>query len=89
MLFLIVILFNMYLRFCELSFRATVHFSLNHSFSFLEVILRINIWSHLQPCRFAAQCKRAGCTFYHPTAAVPPRHALKWTKAQSRSARRL
>uniref|UniRef100_A0A3P9K0C9 Zinc finger CCCH domain-containing protein 14 n=1 Tax=Oryzias latipes TaxID=8090 RepID=A0A3P9K0C9_ORYLA len=44
---------------------------------------------HPKPCRFAAQCKRAGCTFYHPTAAVPPRHALKWTKAQSRSARRL
>uniref|UniRef100_A0A3B3CIL2 Zinc finger CCCH domain-containing protein 14 n=1 Tax=Oryzias melastigma TaxID=30732 RepID=A0A3B3CIL2_ORYME len=38
---------------------------------------------HPKPCRFAAQCKRAGCTFYHPTAAVPPRHALKWTKAQS------
>uniref|UniRef100_A0A1A7Y7G6 Zinc finger CCCH domain-containing protein 14 n=2 Tax=Iconisemion striatum TaxID=60296 RepID=A0A1A7Y7G6_9TELE len=38
---------------------------------------------HPKPCRFATQCKRAGCTFYHPTAAVPPRHALKWTKAQS------
>ncbi|CAN9507386.1 unnamed protein product [Ophioblennius macclurei] len=38
---------------------------------------------HPKPCRFAAQCKRAGCTFYHPTSAVPPRHALKWTKAQS------
>ncbi|XP_061562897.1 zinc finger CCCH domain-containing protein 14 isoform X2 [Cololabis saira] len=38
---------------------------------------------HPKPCRFAAQCKRAGCTFYHPTTAVPPRHALKWTKAQS------
>lgn len=38
----------------------------------------------LQPCHFAAQCKRAGCTFYHPTTSVPPRHALKWTKAQSR-----
>lgn len=37
-----------------------------------------------QPCRFAAQCKRAGCTFYHPAKSVPPRHALKWTKAQSR-----
>ncbi|XP_047243055.1 zinc finger CCCH domain-containing protein 14 [Girardinichthys multiradiatus] len=35
---------------------------------------------HPKPCRFAAQCKRAGCTFYHPTTAVPPRHALKWTK---------
>ncbi|XP_044025667.1 zinc finger CCCH domain-containing protein 14 isoform X5 [Siniperca chuatsi] len=30
-----------------------------------------------------AQCKRAGCTFYHPTTSVPPRHALKWTKTQS------
>lgn len=38
---------------------------------------------HPKPCRFAAQCKRVGCTFYHPTTAVPPRHALKWTKAQS------
>ncbi|XP_045917134.1 zinc finger CCCH domain-containing protein 14 isoform X3 [Micropterus dolomieu] len=38
---------------------------------------------HPKPCRFAAQCKRAGCTFYHPTTAVPPRHALKWTKVQS------
>ncbi|KAM9703607.1 zinc finger CCCH domain-containing protein 14 isoform 1-T1 [Menidia menidia] len=38
---------------------------------------------HPKPCRFAMQCKRAGCTFYHPTTAVPPRHALKWTKAQS------
>ncbi|XP_007552970.1 zinc finger CCCH domain-containing protein 14 [Poecilia formosa] len=35
---------------------------------------------HPKPCRFATQCKRAGCTFYHPTTAVPPRHALKWTK---------
>ncbi|KAM3860947.1 zinc finger CCCH domain-containing protein 14 [Diretmus argenteus] len=39
---------------------------------------------HPKPCRFAAQCKRAGCTFYHPTTSVPPRHALKWTKSQSR-----
>ncbi|XP_013874915.1 zinc finger CCCH domain-containing protein 14 [Austrofundulus limnaeus] len=38
---------------------------------------------HPKPCRFATQCKRAGCTFYHPTTVVPPRHALKWTKAQS------
>ncbi|XP_041726008.1 zinc finger CCCH domain-containing protein 14 isoform X3 [Coregonus clupeaformis] len=38
---------------------------------------------HPKPCRFGAQCKRAGCTFYHPTASVPPRHALKWTKAQN------
>ncbi|XP_071394086.1 zinc finger CCCH domain-containing protein 14 isoform X1 [Centroberyx affinis] len=38
---------------------------------------------HPKPCRFAAQCKRAGCTFYHPTTAVPPRHALKWTKTQT------
>ncbi|XP_053087728.1 zinc finger CCCH domain-containing protein 14 [Pangasianodon hypophthalmus] len=38
---------------------------------------------HPKPCRFAAHCKRAGCTFYHPPASVPPRHALKWTKAQA------
>ncbi|XP_028295913.1 zinc finger CCCH domain-containing protein 14 isoform X1 [Gouania willdenowi] len=38
---------------------------------------------HPKPCRYAAQCKRVGCTFYHPTTSVPPRHALKWTKAQS------
>lgn len=38
---------------------------------------------HPKPCRFATQCKRAGCSFYHPTTAVPPRHALKWTKAQT------
>lgn len=38
---------------------------------------------HPKPCRFATQCKRAGCTFYHPNTALPPRHALKWTKTQS------
>ncbi|XP_069552754.1 zinc finger CCCH domain-containing protein 14 isoform X1 [Brachyistius frenatus] len=38
---------------------------------------------HPKPCRFGGQCKRAGCTFYHPNTAVPPRHALKWTKTQS------
>ncbi|XP_072298159.1 zinc finger CCCH domain-containing protein 14 [Eucyclogobius newberryi] len=38
---------------------------------------------HPKPCRFAAQCKRVGCSFYHPSTSVPPRHALKWTKAQS------
>lgn len=38
---------------------------------------------HPKPCRFATQCKRAGCSFYHPSTAVPPRHALKWTKANS------
>uniref|UniRef100_A0A4W5RPK7 Zinc finger CCCH domain-containing protein 14 n=1 Tax=Hucho hucho TaxID=62062 RepID=A0A4W5RPK7_9TELE len=41
------------------------------------------LFYHPKPCRFGAQCKRTGCTFYHPTASVPPRHALKWTKAQS------
>ncbi|KAK6294870.1 hypothetical protein J4Q44_G00340960 [Coregonus suidteri] len=41
------------------------------------------LFYHPKPCRFGAQCKRVGCTFYHPTASVPPRHALKWTKAQS------
>ncbi|XP_042246466.1 zinc finger CCCH domain-containing protein 14 isoform X2 [Thunnus maccoyii] len=38
---------------------------------------------HPKPCRFAGLCKRAGCTFYHPNTAVPPRHALKWTKTNS------
>ncbi|XP_062267765.1 zinc finger CCCH domain-containing protein 14 isoform X3 [Platichthys flesus] len=38
---------------------------------------------HPKPCRFAAKCKRVGCTFFHPNTSVPPRHALKWTKAQS------
>eukprot|EP00064_Thunnus_orientalis_P003467 superscaffoldBa00000282_g3476 len=39
---------------------------------------------HPKPCRFAGLCKRSGCTFYHPNTAVPPRHALKWTKTNSR-----
>ncbi|XP_018611789.1 zinc finger CCCH domain-containing protein 14 [Scleropages formosus] len=38
---------------------------------------------HPKACRFATQCKRAGCPFYHPVLSVPPRHALKWTKATS------
>ncbi|KAK2846270.1 hypothetical protein Q7C36_011124 [Tachysurus vachellii] len=38
---------------------------------------------HPKLCRFAEQCNRAGCTFYHPATSVPPRHALKWTKAQA------
>ncbi|KAK3522574.1 hypothetical protein QTP86_024993 [Hemibagrus guttatus] len=38
---------------------------------------------HPKPCRFAEHCNRAGCTFYHPVTSVPPRHALKWTKAQA------
>ncbi|XP_053497266.1 zinc finger CCCH domain-containing protein 14 isoform X2 [Ictalurus furcatus] len=38
---------------------------------------------HPKPCRFAAHCNRTGCPFYHPPASVPPRHALKWTKAQA------
>ncbi|KAM9496060.1 zinc finger CCCH domain-containing protein 14 isoform 3-T3 [Clarias gariepinus] len=38
---------------------------------------------HPKPCRFAAHCTRAGCTFYHPPTLVPPRHALKWSKAQA------
>ncbi|XP_067428499.1 zinc finger CCCH domain-containing protein 14 isoform X1 [Thunnus thynnus] len=38
---------------------------------------------HPKPCRFAGLCKRSGCTFYHPNTAVPPRHALKWTKTNS------
>uniref|UniRef100_A0A674P2V9 Zinc finger CCCH domain-containing protein 14 n=1 Tax=Takifugu rubripes TaxID=31033 RepID=A0A674P2V9_TAKRU len=39
---------------------------------------------HPKPCRFAGMCKRASCTFYHPTTSLPPRHALKWMKSQSR-----
>ncbi|XP_028821191.1 zinc finger CCCH domain-containing protein 14 isoform X2 [Denticeps clupeoides] len=42
------------------------------------------LFYHPKPCRFAHQCKRSGCTFYHPPSSVPPRHALKWTKPQSR-----
>ncbi|XP_045577127.1 zinc finger CCCH domain-containing protein 14 isoform X7 [Salmo salar] len=41
------------------------------------------LFYHPKPCRFGVLCKHTGCTFYHPTAPVPPRHALKWTKAQS------
>ncbi|KGL84368.1 Zinc finger CCCH domain-containing protein 14, partial [Tinamus guttatus] len=37
---------------------------------------------HPKHCRFNTQCTRPDCTFYHPTIAVPPRHALKWTRAQ-------
>lgn len=37
-----------------------------------------------QHCRFNTQCTRPDCTFYHPTVAVPPRHALKWTRTQTR-----
>ncbi|NXO72968.1 ZC3HE protein, partial [Phainopepla nitens] len=39
---------------------------------------------HPKHCRFNTQCTRPDCTFYHPTVAVPPRHALKWTRAQAR-----
>ncbi|XP_066550152.1 zinc finger CCCH domain-containing protein 14 isoform X2 [Amia ocellicauda] len=38
---------------------------------------------HPRPCRFTTQCKRPDCNFYHPTVSLPPRHALKWTKAQN------
>ncbi|XP_056349064.1 zinc finger CCCH domain-containing protein 14 isoform X2 [Oenanthe melanoleuca] len=37
---------------------------------------------HPKHCRFNTQCTRPDCTFYHPTVAVPPRHALKWTRSQ-------
>ncbi|KFP90789.1 Zinc finger CCCH domain-containing protein 14, partial [Apaloderma vittatum] len=37
---------------------------------------------HPKHCRFNTQCTRPDCTFYHPTIAVPPRHALKWTRTQ-------
>lgn len=40
---------------------------------------------HPKPCRFSSHCKRADCTFYHPTIALPPRHALKWTRSQQNS----
>ncbi|NXU56723.1 ZC3HE protein, partial [Turnix velox] len=39
---------------------------------------------HPKHCRFNTQCTRPDCTFYHPTITVPPRHALKWTRAQAR-----
>ncbi|MBN3287578.1 ZC3HE protein, partial [Polyodon spathula] len=39
---------------------------------------------HPKPCRFTTQCKRLDCSFYHPTVSLPPRHALKWTRAQNR-----
>ncbi|NXA37064.1 ZC3HE protein, partial [Eudromia elegans] len=39
---------------------------------------------HPKHCRFNTQCTRPDCTFYHPTITVPPRHALKWTRAQTR-----
>ncbi|NXY89330.1 ZC3HE protein, partial [Alcedo cyanopectus] len=39
---------------------------------------------HPKHCRFNTQCTRPDCTFYHPSVAVPPRHALKWTRAQTR-----
>ncbi|NXJ69254.1 ZC3HE protein, partial [Rostratula benghalensis] len=39
---------------------------------------------HPKHCRFNTQCTRPDCTFYHPTIALPPRHALKWTRAQTR-----
>ncbi|XP_041122973.1 zinc finger CCCH domain-containing protein 14-like isoform X2 [Polyodon spathula] len=38
---------------------------------------------HPKPCRFTTQCKRLDCSFYHPTVSLPPRHALKWTRAQN------
>ena len=38
----------------------------------------------LQHCRFNTQCTRPDCTFYHPTITVPPRHALKWIRPQTR-----
>ncbi|NXN97727.1 ZC3HE protein, partial [Rhinopomastus cyanomelas] len=38
---------------------------------------------HPKHCRFNTHCTRPDCTFYHPTVAVPPRHALKWTRAQT------
>ncbi|KAI1237668.1 hypothetical protein IHE44_0013752 [Lamprotornis superbus] len=37
------------------------------------------------PIHLLNQCTRPDCTFYHPTVAVPPRHALKWTRTQIRT----
>ncbi|XP_016278485.1 zinc finger CCCH domain-containing protein 14 isoform X11 [Monodelphis domestica] len=39
---------------------------------------------HPKHCRFNTQCTRPDCTFYHPAITVPPRHALKWTRPQTR-----
>uniref|UniRef100_A0A8D0BZV4 Zinc finger CCCH domain-containing protein 14 n=1 Tax=Salvator merianae TaxID=96440 RepID=A0A8D0BZV4_SALMN len=39
---------------------------------------------HPKHCRFNTQCTRVDCTFYHPAVSVPPRSALKWTRAQTR-----
>uniref|UniRef100_A0A2K6SA79 Zinc finger CCCH domain-containing protein 14 n=1 Tax=Saimiri boliviensis boliviensis TaxID=39432 RepID=A0A2K6SA79_SAIBB len=39
---------------------------------------------HPKHCRFNTQCTRPDCTFYHPTINVPPRHALKWIRPQTR-----
>ncbi|XP_074852750.1 zinc finger CCCH domain-containing protein 14 isoform X2 [Carettochelys insculpta] len=53
------------------------------------------VTSNSQLCRFFPACKkmecpfyhpkctRPDCPFYHPTIAVPPRHALKWTRTQT------
>ncbi|XP_067412446.1 zinc finger CCCH domain-containing protein 14 isoform X3 [Emydura macquarii macquarii] len=38
---------------------------------------------HPKHCRFNTQCTRPDCPFYHPSIAVPPRHALKWTRTQT------
>ncbi|XP_020856032.1 zinc finger CCCH domain-containing protein 14 isoform X1 [Phascolarctos cinereus] len=40
---------------------------------------------HPKHCRFNTQCTRPDCTFYHPAITVPPRHALKWTRPQTRN----
>ncbi|XP_060037204.1 zinc finger CCCH domain-containing protein 14 isoform X3 [Erinaceus europaeus] len=44
---------------------------------------------HPKHCRFNTQCTRPDCTFYHPTVTVPPRHALKWIRPQTRKAQLL
>ncbi|XP_068110657.1 zinc finger CCCH domain-containing protein 14 isoform X2 [Hyperolius riggenbachi] len=38
---------------------------------------------HPKHCRFSSHCTRPDCEFYHPKIAVPPRHALTWTRAQA------
>ncbi|XP_053553553.1 zinc finger CCCH domain-containing protein 14 [Bombina bombina] len=38
---------------------------------------------HPKPCRFSTLCRRPDCKYYHPSVAVPPRHALTWTRAQA------
>ncbi|KAJ1079335.1 hypothetical protein K5549_020439, partial [Capra hircus] len=49
-----------------------------------QLCRRVEAALSLQHCRFNTQCTRPDCTFYHPAVAVPPRHALKWIRPQTR-----